>query len=297
MLMRMGYVNVSAPVTPAANFTGTPTVGPAPLRVGFTDLSINTPTAWDWSFGDGNFSTTQNPYHLYQSNGTYTVALTAMNAIGSNRVTKTNYIIVGNVSRIGVFRPSTHVYYQDYNGNGKWDGALVDRAYNFGIVGDVPVSGDWDANGRTEIGVFRPSTQQFHLDYNGNGVWNMAAVDRTYTFGITGDLPITGDWNADGRTEIGVYRPSTHLFYQDYNGNGVWNGTLIDRAYNFGLTGDIPLSGDWNGDRMTEIGVYRPTTHLFYLDYNGNGLWEGASTDRSLNFGLIEDTPVSGKWI
>jgi hypothetical protein len=69
-------------------------------------------------------------------------------------------------------------------------------------------------------------------------------VDRVSTFGITGDIPVSGDWNGDNRSEIGVFRPSTHIYYQDYNGNGVWNGAVIDRAYNFGITGDIPITVD-----------------------------------------------------
>ena len=107
-------------------------------------------------------------------------------------------------------------------------------------------TGDWDNNGAAEIGVFRPSTHLFYLDYNGNGVWNGAAVDKSDNFGITGDIPVSGDWNFDGRTEIGVFRNSTHLFYLDYNGNGVWNGGAIDRSYNFGITGDMPVTGKWD---------------------------------------------------
>jgi hypothetical protein len=86
------------------------------------------------------------------------------------------------------------------------------------------------------------------------------------------------------------------MFYLDVNGNGAWNGAVTDRANNFGLTGDIPVSGDWNLDGRTEIGVFRPSTHTFYLDVNGNGAWNGAVTDRANNFGLTGDTPVSGKW-
>jgi hypothetical protein len=197
---------------------------------------------------------------------------------------------------IGVFRPSTHLFYLDYNGNGVWNGAVTDRSRNFGITGDIPITGDWNNDGTTDIGVFRPSTHLFYLDYNGNGVWNGAVTDRSRNFGITGDIPITGDWNNDGTTDIGVFRPSTHLFYLDYNGNGVWNGAATDRSLNFGITGDIPVTGDWNNDGITDIGVFRPSTHLFYLDYNGNGVWNGAVTDRSYNFGITGDTPISGTW-
>jgi hypothetical protein len=70
-------------------------------------------------------------------------------------------------------------------------------------------------------------------------------VERSYNFGITGDIRLSGDWNNDGKSEIGVFRNSTHMFYLDYNGNGVWNGSVIDRQYNFGIPGDIPISGKW----------------------------------------------------
>jgi hypothetical protein len=85
-----------------------------------------------------------------------------------------------------------------------------------------------------------------YRDYNGNGVWDGAVVDRVSSFGITGDIPVSGDWNSDGRTEIGIYRPSTYLYYEDYNGNGVWDGAVIDRVYNFGMNGGIPVSGKWS---------------------------------------------------
>jgi len=199
-------------------------------------------------------------------------------------------------AEIGVFRNSTHQFYLDSNGNGEWNGAAVDRQYNFGISGDIPISGDWDNNRKSEIGVFRPSTHLFYLDYNGNGVWNGAVVDRMYNFGMTGDMPISNDWNSDGRTEIGIFRPSTHQFYLDYNGNGVWNGAVVDRTYNFGITGDMPISGDWNHNGAAEIGVFRNSTHLFVLDYNGNGVWNGTVVDKTYDFGITGDTPVTGKW-
>jgi hypothetical protein len=60
----------------------------------FNDTSIGTPTSWNWSFGDGNYSTAQNPVHAYAYTGTFTVKLNATNAAGSNITTKTNHIIV-----------------------------------------------------------------------------------------------------------------------------------------------------------------------------------------------------------
>ena len=82
----------SGPTPPIANFTGTPTSGAAPLTVAFTDTSVGSPTSWSWTFGDGGTSTAQNPSHVYNSAGSFTVSLTATNAQGSDGETKTNYI-------------------------------------------------------------------------------------------------------------------------------------------------------------------------------------------------------------
>src|SRR5690606_12924464 len=60
---------------------------------------------------------------------------------------------------IGVFRGNT--FYLDWNGNGRWDGSMTDRAFCFGLTGDIPVSGDWASLGKTSIGVFRTSTHTF----------------------------------------------------------------------------------------------------------------------------------------
>jgi PKD repeat protein len=94
------YINVTpAPIIPLANFTATPTSGTSPLTVTFTDSSTNSPTSWNWSFGDnGWFNTTnvlqRNPVHAYTEEGSYTVSLTASNPNGTHTLTKTGYISV-----------------------------------------------------------------------------------------------------------------------------------------------------------------------------------------------------------
>lgn len=60
----------------------------------FYDESTNNPTNWLWDFGDGTYSTQQNPLHYYQTSGTYTVKLKSWNAFGSDSLTRTNYITV-----------------------------------------------------------------------------------------------------------------------------------------------------------------------------------------------------------
>jgi PKD repeat protein len=87
-------VTTSPPVAPVAGFTASPTSGPTPLPVQFTDTSTGPPTSWSWTFGDGGTSTSQNPLHQYQAAGTYTVTLAVSNSLGSDTVTKTGLITV-----------------------------------------------------------------------------------------------------------------------------------------------------------------------------------------------------------
>jgi len=98
--------------------------------------------------------------------------------------------------------------------------------------------------GTDRVGVYR-SPGVWILDYNGNGVWDGTPADKILGFGASGDIPVTGDWNEDGKTEIGVYR-SPGVWILDYNGNNVWEGTPTDRILGFGSEGDSPVKGKWN---------------------------------------------------
>jgi PKD repeat protein len=58
-----------------ARFTSDVTDGQVPLTVNFTDMSPNSPSSWDWTFGDGGTSSDQNPSHDYTVPGVYDVSL------------------------------------------------------------------------------------------------------------------------------------------------------------------------------------------------------------------------------
>lgn len=75
-----GTVSTTMLIELEAQFTAVPTSGLAPLSVRFTDTSIGSPTSWNWDFGDGGTSTTQNPTHTYATAGAFTVTLTVSNA-------------------------------------------------------------------------------------------------------------------------------------------------------------------------------------------------------------------------
>ncbi|NLE27888.1 MAG: PKD domain-containing protein, partial [Clostridiaceae bacterium] len=97
--VKTNYITVTAEPggdAPVANFAANVTNGDAPLTVQFNDLSTNTPTSWAWDFNNDDTidSTEQNPIHVYDAAGTYTVNLTATNDAGSDSEVKAGYITV-----------------------------------------------------------------------------------------------------------------------------------------------------------------------------------------------------------
>jgi hypothetical protein len=198
-------------------------------------------------------------------------------------------------SRIGVFVDGT--WYGDLNGNGAWDGEPTDDLTTFGvgIPGAIAVVGDWNGSGTTKVGVYLDHA--WWLDYDGSTAWDGPLVDRSYTFdpGITGAVPVAGDWDGTGNTRIGEYKDG--VWYLDLNGNGTWDGTPADGMYTFGvgLAGAVPITGDWAGTGVSQIGVY--VDGAWYLDMNGNGAWDGVP-DMAYGFGggVAGVVPVSGSW-
>ena len=205
-------------------------------------------------------------------------------------------------SQIGVFRASTTNFYLDSNGNGQWDGSAAGDTASvpFGLTTDLPVIGDWNGDGTDDIGLWRPSARVFFLDSNGNNQWDGPAAGDTQRgpFGLTTDLPVIGDWDGDGMDEIGVWRPSTRVFYLDANANGLWDGSAggdIVTAPLGSAPTDAPLSGDWNNDGSDEIGIYQVSSGRFFLDFNGNYVYDQDDIATG-PFGIPGDTPLTGDW-
>jgi len=87
---------IPVPQAPIADFSANTTTISVGNSVDFTDESLNNPTSWVWTFNGGtpSVSTGQNPSVLYDTEGTYSVSLTATNNLGSDSKTVTDYITV-----------------------------------------------------------------------------------------------------------------------------------------------------------------------------------------------------------
>ena len=89
-LSRPQYIKIASPV---ANFTVNATTSSCPpLLAQFTNTSVNMSSAF-WDFGDGNTSVSLNPFHLYNTAGTFISKLTVTSPGGCTSV-KTQPIII-----------------------------------------------------------------------------------------------------------------------------------------------------------------------------------------------------------
>jgi lysyl endopeptidase len=75
------------------------------------------------------------------------------------------------------------------------------------------------------------------------------------------------------------------IFLKNTNATG-----FADIALNYGLAGDQPVTGDWDGNGTDTIGVYR----------NGQFLLRNSNTigfaDMSFYLGNPGDMPIAGNW-
>lgn len=197
------------------------------------------------------------------------------------------------------------------------------EGFYFGRPHAVPIAGDFNGDGRSEIGVF--SEGQWFIDLNGNGQWDEG--DLWAQLGSEGDHPVCGDWDGDGKDDIGIFGPewagdwkailhepglpdsqNTRLSGRPKNvpptpqqaaqgvrvlkrhATAVPRADLIDHVFHYGDAHDYPVVGDWNGDGIATIGRFSQGT--WWLDVDGDG--RHSSADLVVVFGHREGYPVVG---
>jgi hypothetical protein len=207
---------------------------------------------------------------------------------------------------------------------------VVRKRFTFGPDGGVPVVGDFSGDGVAKIAVFHEGN--WYIDLNGNGEWD--EEDLWAQMGSSQDQPVAGDWDGDGKTDIGVFGPAWSGDQQilnakqpglpsdlnseiaskpknvppDINIGVAMNNVraikhsqsggvrldVVDHVFQYGNAGDKAFTGDFTGDGIATIGVYRDGK--WYIDRAGSGKWdENAVFVNNADFGLgSEGIPVIG---
>jgi hypothetical protein len=121
-----------------------------------------------------------------------------------------------------VFRPSTGQWFiRNTDFVPLWETGGVPRSW--GQQGDIPIPGDYNGDGKSDLVVYRPARTprmieqgiagedlgRFWLLWNANGV----ITTNSMQWGKHMDVPVAGDFNADGRSDLCVYRPNNSQWY------------------------------------------------------------------------------------
>ena len=109
--------------------------------------------------------------------------------------------------------------------------------------------------------------------------------DYTFWYGMSGDVPLMGDWDGDGYDTPGMYRPSNGFVYltntiPTNGGVGSGDPTL---TFFFGMAGDQVVVGDWDGDGVDTLGIRR-NGRMYLINRNATGVadvdfWFGHPND------------------
>lgn len=189
----------------------------------------------------------------------------------------------------------------DLDGDGRW--GRSDLWAQLGSREDLPVVGDWDGDGRDDLGIYGPqwprdaeavlkepglpdqanqspfsrpmnlppraqdANDKIRLIQRSDDTQGRGdLIDHTFLFGDPRSLPLVGDFNGDGIDTIAVYQDGQWLL--DTNGDG--RASNEDRSCRFGQSGDIGLVGDFDGDGVDEIAVLRGDQILIDSNHNGS---------------------------
>jgi PKD repeat protein len=162
------------------------------------------------------------------------------------------------------------------------------------------------------IGWFAPSSGLFYLK-DANNTTLDPQNDITIAFGanLSGYQAMVGDWDGDGVDTIGVFVPSTGLFYlKDANNTVLDPAHDITVAFGANLSGYQAIVGDWDGPERTRSTsntvslLAAPSLAPVAVD-SALADWEGASsravaglsdadTDEMLAAAWYAQEPVAG---
>ena len=118
---------------------------------------------------------------------------------------------------------------------------------------------DFDGDGKTDIGIFRPAGGEWWINRSSTG------VTFALQFGASTDKIAPADYTGDGKADIAFWRPSDGNWYVLRSEDNSFF------AFPFGANGDIPAPADYDADGKADSAVFRPSSATWFISQSGGG--------------------------
>jgi hypothetical protein len=165
------------------------------------------------------------------------------------------------------------------------NGGTTFYSAQFGLYTDLPVPADYDGDGRADVAVYRPSNATFYILNSGNNAVVSMAI------GQTSSTPLPADYDGDGRVDPAVYKLLGNNTYEWTIYKSTTNQLIPSFPYGDIPNGDVPATGDFNGDGVFDVAVRRVGTNGWYIK-------DGGTISMNLSGFVMQagDVPVTGDY-
>ncbi|HEY0448406.1 VCBS repeat-containing protein [Actinophytocola sp.] len=125
----------------------------------------------------------------------------------------------------------------------------------FGLAGEYPGVGDVNGDGKADIVVFTRGSQADVYVALSTGTGFGGSVKWHDFFAVGGELPRIGDFNGDGAADIVTFttNAAADVYVALSNKTNGFSGTTVKWNDFFGLAGEFPYPGDFNGDAKDDV--------------------------------------------
>ncbi|MCX5715320.1 MAG: hypothetical protein NTV07_00290, partial [Candidatus Omnitrophica bacterium] len=250
-------------------------------------------------------------------------AVTSFSSIGDHTisavVTDAGGLQCSDQAAVDVYDPSPNVnainpVMGDFNGDslsdlglhnsdtGTWEiclseagafNASIDWLTGFGASRDWwPVGGDFNGDGRTDIGIYNNTTGELKIALSDGAKFNISGTWLTFSGASYSWIPVTGNFNGDKFTDFGLYNKDTGE-WKVAKGTGSGFSEFTTWLMSFGSADHTPLTGDFNADGLTDICIFKKSAGEFKVAFSNTKAFIPNQNPWITNYAVDKDPIIS----